>query len=101
MFVRRDTVKRPLQQPYDGPYKVISCSDKHVLLDINGRKDTFSIDCLKAAYIDQSDDSPTSMVPVSFSSSPTTIPTSHTTLSPTNLRTRSGCHVTFLDHLNL
>ena len=54
VFVRRDSVRRPLQQPYDGPFRVLSCSDKCFVLEINGRTDTVSIDRLKTAHIDSS-----------------------------------------------
>ena len=50
MFVRHDAVKRPLQQPYDGPYLVLDRSDRFYTLDLNGHTDTVSIDRLKPAY---------------------------------------------------
>uniref|UniRef100_A0A0L8HB77 Uncharacterized protein n=1 Tax=Octopus bimaculoides TaxID=37653 RepID=A0A0L8HB77_OCTBM len=43
-FVRRDTRRRPLQSPYDGPYQVIHPGDKTFQLLIGGRQDTVSID---------------------------------------------------------
>ena len=54
VFVRRDSVKRPLQCPYDGPYKVLKCTDKFYTLDINETHDTVSIDHLKPAYFESS-----------------------------------------------
>ena len=54
VFVRRDSVKRPLQRPYDGPYKVLKRNDKFYTLDINGTHDTVSIDRLKPAYFESS-----------------------------------------------
>lgn len=50
VFVRRDSAKQPLQQPYDGPYQVIRRSDKTFTVQINGRSSTISIDRLKPAY---------------------------------------------------
>ncbi|CAN7975132.1 unnamed protein product, partial [Ixodes persulcatus] len=50
VFLRRDAVRRPLQHPYDGPYRVITRGDKLFTIDINGRQETVSIDRLKPAY---------------------------------------------------
>ena len=50
VFVRHDVVRKSLQQPYNGPYKVLMCTDKYFLLDINGRQDTVSLDRLKPAF---------------------------------------------------
>ena len=58
VFVRRDAVRKPLQPPYDGPFKVISRSDKHFVIDLNTRQDTVSIDRLKSAYIDTTKETP-------------------------------------------
>lgn len=52
VFLRRDSVRRPLQQPYDGPYQVLSRKGKCYDLDINGREDRVSIDSLKPAYLE-------------------------------------------------
>nr|CUU98931.1 hypothetical transcript [Hymenolepis microstoma] len=43
-FVRVDTVKKPLQPPYDGSYIVLKRESKYFLLDRNGTKDSISID---------------------------------------------------------
>ena len=44
VFVRNDAVKTPLQQPYDGPFKVIKRTNKHFTLEIKGKESTISID---------------------------------------------------------
>jgi len=52
ILVRHYAVKRPLQQPYDGPYKVLQRAEKFYTLDIKGKPNTVSLDCLKPAYLD-------------------------------------------------
>lgn len=52
VFVRHDGVRKPLQQPYDGPYEVRKRTDKHYTIAINGRQDTVSLDRLKPARLE-------------------------------------------------
>ena len=52
VFVRHDAVRKPLQAPYDGPYRIISRTKKHFTIDINGRHEVVSLDRLKPAYLD-------------------------------------------------
>jgi len=96
VFVRHDGVKRALQPPYDGPYKVWKCSDKHYTLDFGGRHKVVALDRLKPAYFDVTPSSDTSPIsptllraPANSSSTPTK------SSSPQQLRTRSGRHVHF------
>uniref|UniRef100_A0A1X7VKM7 Reverse transcriptase n=1 Tax=Amphimedon queenslandica TaxID=400682 RepID=A0A1X7VKM7_AMPQE len=101
VFIRRDSAKRPLEQPYDGPFKVLSRSDKHFIVDINGKQDAVSIDRLKAAHLDHSHSLPLSSsptLPPDFTPSSSPIPVSqlHSTT-----HTRSGRCVHFPDRLNL
>lgn len=51
VFVRNDMVRRSLQHPYDGPYRVISRTDKVFKVQINDRQVNISIDRLKPAYM--------------------------------------------------
>ena len=51
VFLRVDSVKRPLQQPYQGPFKVLRRTRKTFRLDIRGASQTVSIDRVKPAYI--------------------------------------------------
>ncbi|BHF83388.1 hypothetical protein SprV_0902653000 [Sparganum proliferum] len=93
VLVRHDAVRRRLQPPYDGPYKVLRRSDKDAVIDRNGKTDTVSIDRVKPAYIDDSDHSspqhctpPQTVVPPPTGDSP-----------PPVRRTRSGRHVHWPD----
>lgn len=104
VFIRHDAVRKPLQQPYDGPYRVLSRSTKYFTIDIKGRKDTVSIDRLKPAHLD----SPSQLVlPAQLDShTPDTTLDSHPSLPPPSTpppipppippvtpTTRSGRHV--------
>ncbi|GBN22006.1 hypothetical protein AVEN_175747-1 [Araneus ventricosus] len=51
VFFRRNIVRRPLEQSYDGPYRVLSRTDKVFTLDMRGRKRIVSVDRLKPDYI--------------------------------------------------
>lgn len=51
VFLRHDAVRRPLQPPYSGPYKVLERRGRTYTIDKNGAKDTVTIDRLKPAYI--------------------------------------------------
>lgn len=52
VFVRDDTVRAPLQQPYNGPYRIVKRYHKFFKLSINGKNKNVSIDRLKAAFIE-------------------------------------------------
>ena len=51
VYVRHDGYRQPLQRPYDGPYQIISTSDKYFTLSIKGRQEKVSIDRLKTAHV--------------------------------------------------
>lgn len=53
VLLRVDRVRRSLEPPYTGPYRIISRSDsaKTLLLDIKGKPNTVSIDRVKPAYL--------------------------------------------------
>ena len=44
VFVRNDTVRKPLTPAYQGPYKVIRHSNKHITIRRGNTTDTVSID---------------------------------------------------------
>ena len=107
VFIRQDGVRKPLQPPYDGPFPVISRTDKHFTISLKGRNDTVSIDRLKPAHLDTDN--------TTFNSTSNTFPSAHTsaqTVSPTpttptpnsnptpTCTTRSGHHVHFPTYLS-
>ena len=71
VFIRDDSVKKPLQQPYHGPHRVLQRQKKYFLIDINARKDTISIDRLKPAYLASSPNDTPSETPPPVTSPPT------------------------------
>ena len=53
VFVRRDTVGKKLQPPYEGPFQVLKWDDNFYQLDMNRRNNTVSLDRLKPAYLEE------------------------------------------------
>lgn len=102
-------LRTPLQQPYDGPYKVLKHPQKHFTVDIKGHSEVVSLDRLKAAHLDILVETPchprstSSTVPVPpTTTSPDTSPTPDTSstppvapsTTPAEVRVaRSGCRV--------
>ncbi|KAH9579242.1 hypothetical protein MS3_00009460 [Schistosoma haematobium] len=54
VFIRVDSVRKPLQQPYEGPFHVIARHGKTFKVDRHGRVEIVSIDRLKPAHVDDS-----------------------------------------------
>lgn len=81
VFVRIDAVRRPLQTPYEGPFKVIRRNQKNFQLQWADRKVTVSIDRVKPAFLLQ---------PHLESSSPQAVPE-----SPPEARSRAGRRIRF------
>ena len=55
VFIRDDTVKPAMKQPYDGPFLVIDRKAKFFIVRRRGRDDKVSIDRLKPAFISDQD----------------------------------------------
>lgn len=52
VFLRCDSVKKPLQQPYTGPHPIIRrITDRLYTINVNGKETNISTDRLKPAYI--------------------------------------------------
>ena len=51
VFVRVDAVKRPLQQPYEGPFEVFRRTKKNVTINKNSASQVIAIDRVKPAYL--------------------------------------------------
>lgn len=51
VFIKHNAISPTLQQPYDGPYKVIKRYEKFFKILIKDKLDTVSIDRLKPAYL--------------------------------------------------
>eukprot|EP00794_Sanderia_malayensis_P021274 gene21274-biopygen16308 len=99
-FVRHDAVRKPLQPPYDGPYKILRRADKHFTLEIHGKPKTISLDRLKPAHLDADLPSHTTNLPQisSPSSSPEPTPQDPPILPDAPAKsTRSGRRVPFVD----
>ncbi|XP_064485999.1 uncharacterized protein LOC135398526 [Ornithodoros turicata] len=97
VFVRYDGTRKPLQHPYDGPFRVIKRSQKHFTLQVRNRQDTLSIDRLKPAFLDEPGDSPSSFASVSAPTSGVVslveLPCSPSPRPATSVTTRSPRHV--------
>ncbi|GFY31713.1 hypothetical protein TNCV_4200231 [Trichonephila clavipes] len=98
-FLHRDMLRRPLQQPYDGPFKVLQRKDKVFFLDINGKRVSVSIDKCKPAFFLNTEDlqlpqtkneTPATVEPNATASTPATVESDPTASTPTQPSTRSG-----------
>ena len=109
VFIRHDAVRKRLQQPYDGPYRVVSRADKYFKVDIKGCQDTVSLDRLKPAHVASTDHDPptgsellpvitTPLHPPSLPSPSSHPPSPPQPPNPVRT-TRSGQHVHFPERL--
>ena len=95
VFIRTDSVRKPLQPPYTGPYKVIDPKNKYFSIVVNGREQNISIDRLKPAHLD------TDITPTVTAKIPSKQDTPQVTPIPPSpsRKTRSGRSVRFPERL--
>ena len=93
VFVRCDAIRKPLQPPYDGPYKVLERTDKYFIVDVKGKHDIISLDRLKPAHLDtEESDAGSVSTPSTTTTHFVTSPTVKDS-QPTTRVTRSGRRV--------
>nr|VZI01334.1 unnamed protein product [Spirometra erinaceieuropaei] len=63
VYLRCDRVRRPLEPPYDGPFRVISRGTKNFRIQRGTREEVVSVDRLKAAFPDTPPDEPCGPLP--------------------------------------
>jgi cleavage and polyadenylation specificity factor subunit 1 len=88
VFLRDDTVKSPLQQPYSGPHEVIRRYERTYTIRVKGKEVTVSIDRLKPAFI--------ASEPMEVATKPQPMKK----LDRTHTTTRSGRRVRFPERLD-
>ena len=59
VLIRVDKVRKPLDSPYEGPFKVLERSQRTFRLNLGEHEDWVSIDRLKPAFLDDKDPPPT------------------------------------------
>jgi len=63
VFLRQGPVRKSLQQPYTGPFKVIARDNKTITILSGGKEIKVSLDRVKPAYIFVEDKTPSSVMP--------------------------------------
>ena len=82
VLLRCDAVRRPLQAPYTGPYKVIRRYAKSFIIDKGGKNENVSIDRLKPAYYAELSTAPRTSTSSATPSSSHAIPPATTDAQP-------------------
>ena len=50
VFIRHDSLRTPLQPPYDGPFRVLEAGAKNFVVDLGGKPEWVTVDRLKPAH---------------------------------------------------
>lgn len=58
VFIRDDSVRTPLQPPYNGPYQVLSRTDRNFSIQVGDKQQTVSLERLKPAFLLKTEDDP-------------------------------------------
>ena len=95
VFVRNETIRRPLTPTYTGPFKVLSRADKHITIRRGNNKDTVSIDRVKPAFIEKEDSSTGTSSDTSADSSEPSPEVQPDSTAPTKKQIKSGQKITF------
>ncbi|CAM0512769.1 unnamed protein product [Fasciola hepatica] len=69
VFVRVDSVRESRQPPYDGPFCVIKCWDRYLVIDRKRHHDSISVDRLKVAYVEPASVADPAIVPFTLTPS--------------------------------
>ncbi|CAK9811170.1 Transposon Tf2-6 polyprotein [Anthophora plagiata] len=107
VFVRVDGVKGSLQNPYEGPYRILKKENKTYVIQFKGKDTTISIDRLKPAYIldnrldTETDQTPRTAQPDTDTQVPRPGTEKEITCRQQQNRTRSGRTVRFPDRLQV
>ncbi|CAH8676919.1 unnamed protein product [Schistosoma rodhaini] len=101
VFVRVDSVRRPLQHPYEGPYEVVDRQAKYFTIKKNGKKETVAIDRLKPAFIES--ETHNSRKPSKDNNCTTQLPAFPANSSPTSVKspTQTMCDANVMAPTNL
>ena len=51
VFIRHDSHRTPLQPPYDGRFRVLEVGAKNFVVDLGGKPERVTVDCLKPAHL--------------------------------------------------
>ena len=102
VFIRVDAVRGSLQNPYEGPFPVVSRTEKMYVVQFKGKNTTILIDRLKPAYLFENNDESTQMqVQTSLRTPQPGTNDATRTSAQEPVRTRSGRRVRFPSRLQV
>lgn len=52
VFLRHDAIRKSLQPPYDGPYKVLARGPKNFTIEVKGKRSVVTVDRVKPAHVE-------------------------------------------------